>query len=308
MNRMSRIELLTALNQMLPGQFDMVVSLSGVPPQYLSASSASQATRAGEVVRYFKSRLGGLNDLAGVVDQVRGSAGAPPTHQGGGQTIINKESIGQQINVQDDATFTFSGPQPATPVHPRAVPASAPTAHKKTASTHTSTSDVPVPNRIFISYSDDSDEHRTRVLNLAQRLRADRQNCQIDDFLNGSRAEGWPQRIKQQIEDADFVLVVCTESYHRHYQGEKGVGKELEEIWEAVLARQDLNESQGVNKKFIPVIFDGGDIANIPKPLQPFTRYHLSEDYDGLLRHLTSQSAAKPKPIDPKKVLPPDPS
>lgn len=67
--------------------------------------------------------------------------------------------------------------------------------------------------RIFISYSHDSDLHREFVLQLANQLRADGLDCQIDQYINGFPAEGWQRWMENQIEQADFVLLVCTANY-----------------------------------------------------------------------------------------------
>jgi SEFIR domain len=46
--------------------------------------------------------------------------------------------------------------------------------------------------KVFISYSHDSPEHEQRVLELAERLRADGINCTIDQYVVAP-AEGWPR-------------------------------------------------------------------------------------------------------------------
>jgi len=45
--------------------------------------------------------------------------------------------------------------------------------------------------RVFINYSHDSAEHRKRVLSLAERLRADGVDAQIDQYVQGTPLEGW---------------------------------------------------------------------------------------------------------------------
>ena len=39
---------------------------------------------------------------------------------------------------------------------------------------------------VFISYSHDSDEHREKVLGLAERLRQDGLDAQLDQYVNGT--------------------------------------------------------------------------------------------------------------------------
>ena len=78
--------------------------------------------------------------------------------------------------------------------------------------------------KVFISYSHDSKAHKQAVRQLADRLRADGLVCEIDQFVHGGPAEGWPRWMHRQVEDADFVLVVCTEIYKRRLEGREKPG------------------------------------------------------------------------------------
>lgn len=53
---MTREELLAQLTKLLPAQFDEVLFRAKLPPEYLSASSTPQATRAIEVIRYLEQQ------------------------------------------------------------------------------------------------------------------------------------------------------------------------------------------------------------------------------------------------------------
>jgi len=63
--------------------------------------------------------------------------------------------------------------------------------------------------KVFISYSHDSDVHRKRVLALAERLRKDGIEAQLDQYVAGTPTEGWPRWMRNQLEQADFILLVC---------------------------------------------------------------------------------------------------
>lgn len=67
--------------------------------------------------------------------------------------------------------------------------------------------------RIFISYSHDDEAHREKVVSLAERLRKDGLETRIDQSVNGTPAEGWPRWMLDELDAADFVLVVCAETY-----------------------------------------------------------------------------------------------
>ena len=50
------------------------------------------------------------------------------------------------------------------------------------------------------------------MLKLSNRLRNEGVDCNIDQYET-SPPEGWPRWMTNQIETADFVLIVCTEKY-----------------------------------------------------------------------------------------------
>jgi hypothetical protein len=161
--------------------------------------------------------------------------------------------------------------------------------------------------RVFISYAHQSAQHVRRVLELSNRLRADGVDCMIDQYLNGSPPEGWALWMERQIERVDFVLLVASEAYKRRYDGTETptVGRGV--TWEAVLTRVDLYEAQGVNEKFIPVLFDADSPLLLPKPVRAHNQYRLNGDYEKLLRRLTAQPLIAVPPVGVKRRLPPDP-
>jgi tetratricopeptide (TPR) repeat protein len=143
--------------------------------------------------------------------------------------------------------------------------------------------------RVFISYSHDSPEHADRVLALADRLRAEGIDCRLDQYET-SPPEGWPRWMLNQVEAADFVLVICTETYHLRFRGKEKPGKGPGVKWEGAIISQELYDAEANNTRFTPVVFSDGDIANIPIPLRGATRYDLGKSgYDPLYRCLTNQ-------------------
>ena len=70
-----------------------------------------------------------------------------------------------------------------------------------------STAANPPPPRVFISYTHESPEHEDRVLALADRLREDEVDANIDQYEEAP-PEGWPRWMVNQITEADFVLVI----------------------------------------------------------------------------------------------------
>jgi hypothetical protein len=54
------------------------------------------------------------------------------------------------------------------------------------------------PPKVLISYSHDSPEHARRVLGLAERLRKDGVDTQLDQYVAGTPSEGWPRWMHSQ--------------------------------------------------------------------------------------------------------------
>ncbi|MDZ3835826.1 MAG: TIR domain-containing protein [Rhodospirillales bacterium] len=144
--------------------------------------------------------------------------------------------------------------------------------------------------KVFISYSHDSARHQERVLGLADRLRADGIDAEIDQY-NMAPPEGWPLWCERQVAAADIVLMVCTETYRRRVSGDEEPGRGLGVVWEARIIRQLLYDAGVLSHKFVPVLFSDGSLADIPTPIKGGTRYVIdSEDgYEELYRRLTGQ-------------------
>ncbi|RCJ23849.1 hypothetical protein A6770_28955 [Nostoc minutum NIES-26] len=159
--------------------------------------------------------------------------------------------------------------------------------------------------KVFISYSHDSYEHKTRVKELSKKLFDWGIYCNLDQY-EFSPPEGWPRWMDKQIREADFVLVVCTPTYKRRFEGEEETGKGHGIRWEGHLTYQDLYNAGTLNTKFIPVLLESGKFEDIPKPLQGTTYYcaDTEEGYESLYRHLTNQPKHKKPERGKFKVLP----
>ena len=160
--------------------------------------------------------------------------------------------------------------------------------------------------RVFISYTHDSLEHIDRVWDLSERLRADGVDCCIDQ-QEESPPEGWPRWCRNQVQEAQFVLVACTETYQRRYEGKEEPDKGLGGQWEGFVITEELYEAAAKNAKFVPVILSSDDGPFIPVELRATTRYDLGrpDGYDTLLRRVTNQPARKATPVaDKVRTLP----
>jgi serine phosphatase RsbU (regulator of sigma subunit) len=150
---------------------------------------------------------------------------------------------------------------------------------------------VPHSPKVFLSYSHDSQEHKDRVLALCDRLRGDGIDAWIDQYETAP-PEGWPRWCTRRVEEADYVLVVCTETYERRFRGAEEPDQGLGVQWEGSIVTQELYDAGARNTKFIPVGFSPFLAEHIPAPLRGASRYEISriEDYRRLYRHLTQQA------------------
>ncbi len=132
------------------------------------------------------------------------------------------------------------------------------------------------------------------MLDLANRLREGGIDAENDQYET-SPAEGWPAWCARRIEEADFVLLVCTETYRRRFDA-RDPGKGLGVLYEARTLRQLIYDSARTDK-YIPVLLDGGSPDHIPTIVKGATWWEAdTEDgYEGLYRQLTGQ----PKAIKP---------
>jgi len=157
---------------------------------------------------------------------------------------------------------------------------------------------------VFISYSQDSDEHKDKVLKFADRLRDDGIDANLDQYQTNP-SEGWQLWMEKQIRDSQFVILVCTETYLKRVMKEdEGRGKGI--MWESTIVYSHLYDSGVVNEKFIPVVFGHENTKYIPTPLKPTTFYDVSteEGYESLYRRLTNQPYTTKPELGALKKLP----
>jgi hypothetical protein len=211
-----------------------------------------------------------------------------------------KETANQAGSVKkEDAKEGTQTPAPNTPLTGGATtPGQTPGLKEK------QDTNEPVCIRVFISYTHDSPEHKGRVLEISERLRSDGVDCHIDQYED-SPPEGWARWMDKQIEESNFVLIVCTEKYERRFKGKEEAGKGLGAKWEGAIITQELYEAEANNTKFIPVLFSRDDSVHIPVVLSSATYYWLSndEEYELLYRRLTNQPRIRKRPLGKVKKL-----
>jgi hypothetical protein len=130
------------------------------------------------------------------------------------------------------------------------------------------------PPKVFISYSHDSDEHKDRVLALADRLLDDGLEVILDEFVSPPPAN-WPRWMEDEMESSDFIVVVCSKNYLDKVRRRVKPGEGKGVKWESLLSYQDIYDNDSNSSKFIPVLLQGGEYEHIPKPMrggQPLPR------------------------------------
>jgi len=158
--------------------------------------------------------------------------------------------------------------------------------------------------RIFISYSHDTDAHRERVLRLSERLRAGGIETRLDQYVAGTPAEKWPRWMLNQIDWAEFILLVCTKTYYRRFRGHEEPGKGKGVDWEGAVITQETYDARSAAIKFVPVLFDATDEDFIPEPVRGNNFYVLTSEkaYQKLYDFLLGQAGVEPGPIgEPKR-------
>ena len=167
--------------------------------------------------------------------------------------------------------------------------------------------------RVFISYSHDNGEHCDRVLGLAQQLRRDGIDVELDQFHQYELVH-WPRWCEEQLrpENSDFLLCVCTAEHKRRIEGKVAadVGKGV--FWEGTLIYNYVYDDKG-NARCVPVYLADADGGEIPAILKGYPRFHLNKfalddagsDYVNLYRFLTKQPSVEKVAIGETRKWPP---
>ena len=146
--------------------------------------------------------------------------------------------------------------------------------------------------KTFISYAhyDRLANHRPRVFSLSEHLRSVGVDCHIDQYEENDPPSNWPRWMTEQIEDADFVLVLCTETYCRRFEGKEEEGSGLGSTWEGGAITSSIYNRGGGKHKFIPLTLGArsSQQSHIPFPLDGTSSYNIESeaDLDRLLRRL----------------------
>ncbi|HAB18684.1 MAG TPA: hypothetical protein DCE44_19860 [Verrucomicrobiales bacterium] len=244
--------------------------------------------------------LSELRPLVGTVEFINQVREKKKTFEGGVDPATCREidpHLGAAMSLMKGLHDEFWGDAESSQARPsiqdQSVVPIVPTRESREIAPESSQSSGPGPNRVFISYSADSPEHIQRVQEFAARLRADGIDVRIDTDVDLDPPEGWASYSQTQIEEATFVISICTETYRRRFDGREEPGRGKGVTFEGRLIRQEIFDSQGRTKKFIPVLLNPADEAHIPTLLRDRSRYLVTDavsnaalNYQSLLRRL----------------------
>jgi hypothetical protein len=164
--------------------------------------------------------------------------------------------------------------------------------------------------KVFISYAQDRQNptHADKVRAMAERLKSLAVDVLID--LDDIDPEvGWLNWMENQLRAADVVLLVCSETYIRRFNNEE-TGSSYGVRWEGILIRNLIGVAKEQLSKYVPVLFEGGDLRHIPLPLQDRSRYQLKTfsaddpEFVKLVKRLTGRDlesdggAARPRLLE----------
>lgn len=124
--------------------------------------------------------------------------------------------------------------------------------------------------KVFISYSWDSDTHKSWVGGLAARLRSDGVDAMVDQWENAP-GDQLPAFMERAVRENQYVLIICTPRYRERSDARVGgVGYEGDIMAAEVMTNRD-------HRKFIPLLREGAWDLAAPSWLKG--KYHL--DFSG---------------------------
>lgn len=149
-------------------------------------------------------------------------------------------------------------------------------------------------SKVFISYAHESEELANTVLELSNELRSVGVDCEIDQYEEAP-PEGWPKWMVRQVQDAKYVLVMCSQLFSERANDFSGKEEGLGAKWETSLILQQLYLSNTNNTKFIPIVVGRNGTRFIPLPLQPYTYYDINDKIsrEKLFNRLRGVSSSK---------------
>ncbi len=172
--------------------------------------------------------------------------------------------------------------------------------------------------RVLISYAQEGEAHSAWVRNFAEQLLGDGSTAVIDQHVEWPE-NGWRAWMSEQLDKADWVLLICTAEYRRRFEGNEDVPSDSGRgvRWESQHITQALYDDKFRNLNFVPVLPPNASEKDIPLPLRDYPKFkpgdifQIREDdanregYTALYRLLTGQPAhPAPAPGNLRRLAP----
>lgn len=138
---------------------------------------------------------------------------------------------------------------------------------------------------VFISYAHEGDLKK-QVKALADWL-AERGVEVITDhkYQDKPPAKGWRAWMQHSVEDADIVLIVCTERYKALFEKREVKIGGYGASWEGAIITNDIYQEKMRNEKFYPILPEDGEIHHLPVVLRDWSNGHrFPSGNEGILR------------------------
>ncbi|WP_410618202.1 SEFIR domain-containing protein [Amycolatopsis sp. cmx-8-4] len=133
--------------------------------------------------------------------------------------------------------------------------------------------------RVFITYSHDSERHKAQVREFATFLRDESGiDVRLDQWADDGRRD-WSLWAIEQLDKADFVLVIASPDYKRRAEGAEVPGQGRGAQFEAAMIRDNITKDlPSATRRFLPVVLPGRSVDEIPVFLNAHstTRYEIS--------------------------------
>lgn len=278
----------------------------------LDAGEAAYRSRAEAVIDTMRRRSHdldptdvrdmGFQHLMELIDKIRGALGLLGVQIGGVDAVVEQRfaSIREYLKfVARQYAIGWAGSPPRGSEGALAIDGPSPVVSP--AAKFLADPSSPATKTVFISYSWDSEAHKTWVRELATRLRTNGVEAVLDQW-DIHPGQSVTQFMDERLPKADFVVVVCTPAYSlKANQRQGGVGYEAQIISAHVAAGVE-------RKRFVPIVRAGSlspveQNCALPTHFQGIMYIDMRDDdnfavmFESLLRHIFGKPALTPPPL-----------
>lgn len=155
------------------------------------------------------------------------------------------------------------------------------------------------PPIVFISYAHE-DDLSSKVKSLADWLISNGVQVITDHpYVNRPPEQGWRAWMQHSVEDADYVLIVCTHRYKKLFERrtekiDHGYGV----TWESAIITVDIYQSRLKNTRFFPILPDGGSHEDVPSILMDWHNNHRFPSGNKRILSLVTEEIVIPAPAN----------